>query len=73
MISSPDIPKLIFIEDKFQNDETNWWVPNQPAMFALIRSAGMKISAKPGWNTFVCEPVNAISKKTLDRCVFPEL
>ena len=72
MISSPEIPKLIFIENEFHNDKTNWWIPNQPAMISLIRNAGLKISAKPGWNAFVCEPENTFSKKILDRCVFPE-
>jgi len=72
MISSPEIPKLIFIENEFQNDKTNWWIPNQPAIISLIRNAGLKIFAKPDWNAFVCKPENTFSKKIFEKCVFPE-
>jgi hypothetical protein len=72
MISSPDVPKLIFIENKFTYSKNTWWIPNQPAMIALIRNSGMSVSAKPAFNTFVCEPENPFSKKIFDRCVFPQ-
>lgn len=72
MVSSSEVPKLIFIENKFRYSKDNWWIPNQPAMIALIRNAGLKIYAKSGLNTFVCEPENTFSKKLFDTCVFPQ-
>lgn len=38
-------PKLAFIEHELAGDPSNWWVPNPPAMRAMVRSAGFALSA----------------------------
>ena len=39
----PGYPKLHFIERRYANDETNWWVPNRACAEAMLRSAGFEI------------------------------
>lgn len=38
-------PKLAFIEHELAGDPSNWWVPNPPAMRAMLRSAGFELQA----------------------------
>jgi tRNA (mo5U34)-methyltransferase len=38
-------PKLAFVEHELAGDPTNWWVPNPPAMRAMVRSAGFGVEA----------------------------
>ena len=47
---------MAFIEHKFAGDPTNWWVANHAACEAMLRSAGMKIVARPADEIYVCEP-----------------
>ncbi|MEX0721659.1 MAG: TIGR04290 family methyltransferase [Balneolaceae bacterium] len=49
-------PKMAFIEHQLNNDPTNWWAPNISGIKAMLRSAGMKITANPGHELFICEP-----------------
>lgn len=48
-------PKLAFVEHELAGDPTNWWVPNPPAMQAMLRSAGLQINARPDEDTYLCE------------------
>ena len=52
-------PKLSFIEHRFAGDETNWWAPNHAAVEAMLRSSGMRVTAHPGHEIYVCEPDGA--------------
>jgi tRNA (mo5U34)-methyltransferase len=49
-------PKMAFIEQRLANDPTNWWAPNHAAVLALLRSCGMRVTARPGTETYLCEP-----------------
>jgi tRNA (mo5U34)-methyltransferase len=49
-------PQMYFIEHKYANDPTNWWVPNRAAAEAMLRSAGMEIVAHPEPETWICTP-----------------
>ena len=49
-------PKMAFIERSLAEDPTNWWAPNHACVEAMIRSAGFKISARPGHEMYCCEP-----------------
>lgn len=49
-------PKLSFIERRFAGDPSNWWVPNQPCLAAMVRSSGFKIVSQPLEEFFLCEP-----------------
>ena len=52
----PDFPAMYFIERKYSNDQTNWWIPNASAMEGMLRSSGLKIVARPETETWICEP-----------------
>ena len=51
----PGWPKMAFIEDRFAGDPTNWWVPNHAGVEAMLRSSGMKITARASHDVYVCE------------------
>ena len=48
-------PKMAFIEHRFAGDPTNWWVPNHAGVEAMLRSAGLKVKARPGHEIYLCE------------------
>jgi tRNA (mo5U34)-methyltransferase len=54
--TDPGWPKMAFIEHSFAGDRTNWWAPNHAAVEALLRSAGMRVLARPGHEIYLCEP-----------------
>ena len=49
-------PKMAFIEHRFAGDSTNWWVPNHAGVEAMLRSAGLRVVARPGHEMYLCEP-----------------
>ena len=52
----PGWPAAAFVEHKLAGDATNWWVPNESAVEAMARSAGLEVVARPADEIFVCEP-----------------
>jgi tRNA (mo5U34)-methyltransferase len=52
----PGWPKMAFIEHRFASDPTNWWVANHAACEALLRSTGLRVTAKPADEIYVCAP-----------------
>lgn len=59
--SAPGWPTLSFIEHSFAGDETNWWAPNHAAVEAMLRSSGMRVTARPGHEIYFCEPDPAVA------------
>jgi tRNA (mo5U34)-methyltransferase len=59
----PDYPKLHFIEQRYADDPTNWFVPNRAAAEAMLRSSGFTIEAHPEEEVYICrcgvEPAGA--------------
>ena len=49
-------PKMAFIEKSFAGDPTNWWVPNQAAIEAMLHTCGMNVVDKPLDETYICKP-----------------
>jgi len=67
-----EFPKMFFIEKKFNGVLRNFWIPNDAAIYGLLRSAGMKIIARAApVPLFICEPEFYYGKKIYDKCVFP--
>jgi len=56
LFDSPDFPKLHFIERRYANDPTNWWIPNRACMEGMLRSAGFEITAHPEDEVYLCRP-----------------
>ncbi len=50
----PSFPRLYFVEKKYANDETNWWIPNRACSEAMLRSAGFEILQHPESEVFIC-------------------
>ncbi len=66
IFSEPGFPRMAFIEKSYAGDCTNWWVPNVPAVEAILRSAGLEIFCHPEPETWFCAPANV---KRRDRYV----
>ena len=66
-----EFPKMHFIERRYANDPTNWWIPNRAGVEAMLRSAGFRVEAQPEDETYLCrwEPL----EKPVDgsHCVYP--
>jgi tRNA (mo5U34)-methyltransferase len=52
----PGWPKMAFIEHRFSHDPTNWWVANHAGVEAMLRSAGLRVIARPAGEIWLCEP-----------------
>jgi tRNA (mo5U34)-methyltransferase len=57
LFDTPAYPKLHFIEKRYADDPTNWWVPNAACAEAMLRSAGFKITAHPEAEVYICRVV----------------
>ena len=54
IFDEPGFPKLHFIEERYSNDPTNWFVPNRAAAEAMLRAAGFRITAHPEPQVYLC-------------------
>lgn len=54
MFDREDFPRMFFIENRFANDPTNWWIPNRAGFEAMLRSAGFEILDHPEDEVFIC-------------------
>jgi tRNA (mo5U34)-methyltransferase len=53
---APGWPRMAFIEHRLAADPTNWWAPNHAGVEAMLRSAGLRVTARPGHEIYLCEP-----------------
>jgi tRNA (mo5U34)-methyltransferase len=53
----PGWPAMSFVERSLAGDPTNWWAPNHACVEAMVRSAGLEVTARPGHELYVCRPV----------------
>ncbi len=53
-LERPDFPRLYFIEKRYAQDPTNWFVPNRAAAEAMLRSSGFRIDAQPEREVYLC-------------------
>lgn len=54
----PDFPAMYFIEKKYADDPTNWFIPNRAAVEAALRSSGLEILSHPEAESWICAPKN---------------
>lgn len=54
MFDQPGYPKMHFVEHKYADDWTNWWIPNRACVEAMLRSAGFQITAHPEDEVYIC-------------------
>ncbi|WP_213290518.1 TIGR04290 family methyltransferase [Bradyrhizobium sp. sGM-13] len=55
----PGYPKLHFVEDRYADDPTNWWIPNNACAEAMLRSSGFKIELQPEHEVYICRRTEA--------------
>jgi tRNA (mo5U34)-methyltransferase len=56
LFDDPRFPAMYFVEDRYAGDPTNWWIPNEAGLAALLRAAGLAIEAHPAPEIYVCSP-----------------
>ncbi len=71
ILENPAFPKMAFIEQLYNGDPTNWWLPNHNALPALLRSAGMKVIGRPHSHVVIAEPDRPLGKAVYGNLVFP--
>jgi tRNA (mo5U34)-methyltransferase len=49
-----DWPRVHFIEHRFAEDPTNWFIPNAGAVEAMLRSSGFAILERPEREVYLC-------------------
>jgi tRNA (mo5U34)-methyltransferase len=62
-----DVPRMQFVERRYSDDPTNWWIPNRACVEAVLRSAGFAVVSHPEVEVYVCK------RAEVDRRVRTEL
>ena len=52
----PGWPKMAFVENRLADDPTNWWAPNDACVEAMVRSCGLEVLERPGYQLWICRP-----------------
>lgn len=59
LFEDPDFPCMYFIEQKYADDPTNWFIPNRGAVEGILRSSGLELLNHPEDETWICAPKSA--------------
>ncbi len=54
IFDQPGYPRMHFIENRYSDDPTNWWIPNLACAQAMLRSAGFEILDHPEEEVLIC-------------------
>ena len=49
-----EYPAMYFVEKRYADDPTNWWIPNRACAEAMLRSAGFVIVDHPEDEVYIC-------------------
>jgi tRNA (mo5U34)-methyltransferase len=55
IFSQDGYPLMHFIEHKYSDDSTNWWIPNRACVEAMLRSSGFEIMEQPEDEVYICK------------------
>jgi tRNA (mo5U34)-methyltransferase len=55
IFEKPGYPLMYFVEKRYSNDPTNWWIPNRACAEAMLRSAGFDIVDHPEEEVYICK------------------
>lgn len=47
-------PRMVFVENSYAHDPTNWWIPNRSGMEAMLRSAGFATIEQTEDEVYLC-------------------
>ena len=68
---APGYPKLHFVERRYSNDATNWWLPNKACTEAMLRSSGFTIESQPEDEVYVCRRKSMAAPADGPHAVYP--
>jgi tRNA (mo5U34)-methyltransferase len=71
IFEEPGYPRMQFIEHRYSNDPTNWWVPNRACAEAMLRSSGFEIIGHPEDEVYVCRSIELSPAADGPRAVYP--
>lgn len=71
MFFAPSYPRLHFVEHRYSNDPTNWWLPNRACVEAMLRSSGFAIESHPEEEVYICRRREQDLKEWDERAVYP--
>lgn len=54
LFANENFPRMYFVEKRYANDPTNWWIPNRAGFEAMLRSASFEILDHPEDEVFIC-------------------
>ena len=60
IFDEPDFPRMYFIEQRYADDPTNWWIPNAGAAEGMLRSSGLEIAQHPEPESWICLPKDVV-------------
>jgi tRNA (mo5U34)-methyltransferase len=69
LFDRPGWPKMFFVEHRYANDPTNWWIPNAAGAEAMLRSAGFEIVDHPEQEVYLCRRGTIVDGEP--RAVYP--
>jgi len=64
----PGYPRMHFVERRYADDPTNWWIPNRACVESMLRSAGFAIKSHPEAEVYLCQ---RIDRPSADGAVYP--
>lgn len=48
-------PVMHFVEHRYSDDPTNWWIPNRACVEAMLRSSGFEVIKRPEAEVYICK------------------
>ena len=69
LFDRPGWPKMFFVEHRYADDPTNWWIPNAAGAEAMLRSAGFDIVEHPEPEVYLCR--RGAIRDNEPRAVYP--
>jgi tRNA (mo5U34)-methyltransferase len=71
MFFESGFPTLHFIEKRYADDWTNWWVPNRACTEALLRSSGFSIDERIEEEVYLCRVADRPYQQYGPAAVYP--
>ena len=69
VFNRPGYPRMHFVEKRYSQDLTNWWVPNAACAEAMLRSAGFQVVEHPEQEVYLCRVADLPDDQP--RAVYP--
>ncbi|WP_158046109.1 TIGR04290 family methyltransferase [Skermanella pratensis] len=54
IFAKPGYPKMHFVERRYSNDDSNWWIPNRACVEAMLRDSGFEIEQRAEEEVYLC-------------------